>query len=151
MERLKAVVGKDGEVKEVFIGAVEAERKDETMAMNFQVCEVKKALAAVVKICRAGNLVQFVSEEEECYIKNKESGKKVMLMKKGGSYVMNVEFVREAEGTWMCVAEITVDSGAEESVCPVGWGAEFGTKVAEEGMKMRLVNAGGESDTARGK
>ena len=104
---------------------------------------MNKALAAVVNNCRTGNLVQFGSEEEECYIKNKESGTKVMLRKKGGSYVMDVEFVRETDGTRMCVAEITVDSGAEESVCPVGWGAEFGTKVAEDGMKMRLVNAGG--------
>ena len=105
----------------MFIGAVEAEGKNQKMAMNFQVCEVKKALAAVVKICRAGNLVQFGSEEEECYIKNKESGKKATLRKKGGSYVMDVEFIREEDGTRMCVAEITVDSGAEESVCPVGW------------------------------
>ena len=40
----------------------------------------------------------------------------------------------------MYVAEITVDSGAQESVCPVEWGKEFETKAAAE--TMRLVNAG---------
>ena len=54
---------------------------------------------------------------------------------------MDVQFVREGDGEAMYVAEITVDSGAEESVCPVDWGREFGTKAAAE--KMRLVNAGG--------
>ena len=68
-----------------------------------------------------------------------------MLRKKGESYVMDVEFVQEVEGSLkpICVAEIAVGSGAEGSVCPAGWGAEFGTRMAEEWQKMRLVNAGG--------
>ena len=48
---------------------------------------------------------------------------------------MEVEFVGGGK------AEITVDSGAEESVCRVGWGKEFGMQQVAE--KMRLVNAGG--------
>ena len=52
---------------------------------------------------------------------------------------MDVQFVREGNGEMMYVAEITVDSGAEQSVCPVEWGKEFGTKAAAE--TMRLVNA----------
>ena len=35
VERLMADVEKDGEVNDVFIGAVEAERTNQTMAMNF--------------------------------------------------------------------------------------------------------------------
>ena len=142
---MKAVVKQDGEVEQMLIGAIGAHAEENKMAMEFQVCGVKKALAAVHKICRVGNVVQFGSEEDECFIKNKKSGKKVMLRRKGGSYVMDVEFVQEVEGSMktICVAEITVNSGAEESVCPVGWGAEFGTRVAEEWQKMRLVNAGG--------
>ena len=37
--------------------------------------------------------------------------------------------------------QITVDSGAEESVCPVGWGAEFGTE--EPDRRLNLINASG--------
>jgi hypothetical protein len=48
---MKAVVGDEGEVKRMFIGAVE---EVATIGMNFQVCEVKKALAAVRRICKAG-------------------------------------------------------------------------------------------------
>ena len=138
IEMMKAVVGDEGEVKRMFIGVVE---EVATIGMNFQVCEVKKALAAVRRICKAGNVVQFGSEPEECYIESKMSRKRVMLRQKGGSYVMDVEFVREGDGGTMYVSEITVDSRAEESVCLVEWGKEFGTKVAAE--KMGLVNAGG--------
>ena len=37
--------------------------------------------------------------------------------------------------------EITVDSAAEESVCPHAWGKQFGLR--EVGEKMNLVNASG--------
>eukprot|EP00973_Karenia_brevis_P037718 5204192-Karenia_brevis.AAC.1 len=33
--------------------------------------------------------------------------------------------------------EVTVDSGAEESVCPWGWGQQFGCRVAEESLKLK--------------
>ena len=49
---MKAVVGDEGDVKRMFIGAVE---EVATIGMNFQVCEVKKALAAVRRICKAGS------------------------------------------------------------------------------------------------
>ena len=39
--------------------------------------------------------------------------------------------------------EITVDSAADESVCPRGWAAHFGTDPV--GEKLRLVNASGGS------
>ena len=59
IEMMKAVVGDEGEVKRICIGAV---AEVATIEMNFQVCEVKKALAAVRRICKAGNVVQFGSE-----------------------------------------------------------------------------------------
>ena len=76
--------------------------------MERRLCEVKKALAAVRRICKAGNVVQFGSEPEECYIENKMSRKRVALRQKGGSYVMNVHFVREGYGETMYVAEINL-------------------------------------------
>ena len=39
--------------------------------------------------------------------------------------------------------EVTIDSGAEESVCPESWGRGFGTVPVAAGKQMRLVNAGG--------
>jgi hypothetical protein len=60
---------------EVLVGMVE-EDKERQMVMDFQVCEVKKALAAVHKICTAGNVVQFGEKDEECFIKNKTTGRK---------------------------------------------------------------------------
>ena len=110
---MKSVVKEDGEVDEMFIRAIGLKEEEKRMAMDFQVWGVKKALAAVHKICRVGNVVQFGSEEEECFIKNKQSGQKVMLRRKGGSYVMDVEFIQEVQGGIKknCVAEITVDSG----------------------------------------
>ena len=39
--------------------------------------------------------------------------------------------------------DITVDSAAEESVCPQGWAAHFGTTPVPEGKGLRLVNASG--------
>ena len=104
------------------------------MAMEFQVCGVKKALAAVHKICRVGNVVQFGSEEDECFIKNKKSGKKVMLRRKGGSYVMDVEFVQDVEGN--CYYE--------DDVCGGDYGGLRGGGIGvPSGMGSRVWDAGG--------
>ena len=39
--------------------------------------------------------------------------------------------------------EITVDSAAEESVCPFWWAEDFGMKAVEPGKEMKFVNASG--------
>ena len=134
--------------EEKFIGAVSKE--GQMMQMNFQVVGVKKALAAVSKICKAGNVVQFGEEPEECYIMNKKTKKKVMLKQKRGSYVMEVELVQKKVGEkgeikFEKVGQetITIDSGAEESVCPLGWGDSFGLEGIKPGREMRMINAGG--------
>ena len=61
---------------------------------------------------------------------------------------MAVEFVRKTgggDGGWESLGEeqVTVDSGAEEFVCQLGWGASFGMKVVTPGKEMRMVSAGG--------
>ena len=38
--------------------------------------------------------------------------------------------------------EITVDSGAEESVCPWDWGEQFEIKAAEKWMNFRNASGG---------
>ena len=50
---------------------------------------------------------------------------------------MDVSF-GECGGEWL---EITVDSAAEESVCPQAWGKQYG--MGEVCQKMDLVNASG--------
>jgi hypothetical protein len=83
-----------GSRETVFKTQVTAEDKsaeDKLMGMGFEVCDVKKALAAVWKICEKGNLGQFGFLEGESFITNKKSGEKVFVKRKGGSYVLDVE------------------------------------------------------------
>ena len=39
--------------------------------------------------------------------------------------------------------EITVDSAADESVCPRGWAEQFGIAPVSSGQELKLVNASG--------
>jgi hypothetical protein len=98
-----------------------------------------------------GNYVCFGPGEGDNYIKNKRSGKKLMLKENGrGSYLMEVSFDKGDK------TQITVDSGAEENVCPAGWGSQFpklkakremhfkdasGTRIPHLGAKQVLLRA----------
>jgi hypothetical protein len=70
----------------------------EIMSLGFQVSDVRKPLAAVWRIAERGNKVQFGPEEGDNYIMNVASGKKVMMTRKGGSYVIPAEYVVEESG-----------------------------------------------------
>ena len=59
--------------------------------MGFQVCGVKKVLAAVWRICEKGK-VQFGPEDKDCFIQNIRTEERVPLRREGGSYVLDVEF-----------------------------------------------------------
>ena len=61
--------------------------------MGFQVSGVRKALAAVWRICEKGNLIQIGPDPDDNYMRNKVSGEKVMMEKKGGAYVLGVELM----------------------------------------------------------
>ena len=81
---------------------------------------------------------------------NKTTKKKVMLKQRRGSYVINAEFIKKVVGPnnedkFETIGHeiITIDSGAEESVCPLGWGEGFGLSPVKPGKEMRMVNAGG--------
>ena len=108
------------------------------MCLDFQVADVKKPLIAVKRITEKGNHVTFGPNLEDNYIWNKASGDKMMLKPQGkGSYVMDVEFVGGEKTV------ITVDSGAEESVCPWEWGEKlFGTTAAESWMTFKNASGG---------
>ena len=41
------------------------------------------------------------------------------------------------------IGEVTIDSGAEESVCPLWWGEEF--EISGPAENINLINASGEA------
>jgi hypothetical protein len=65
------------------------------MSLGFQVSDVQKPLAAVRRITEKGNRVQFGPADEDNFIQNVASGSKIMMIKKGGSYVIPAEMVVE--------------------------------------------------------
>ena len=107
------------------------------MSMTFQVAGVTKPLASVKRITAKGNVVGFGPDPEDNYIMNKKTGLKMPLKPNGkGSYLMEVKCVGGGP-TW-----ITVDSGAEESVCPWEWGAQFGVYAADSWMSFKDAQGG---------
>ena len=99
--------------------------------------EVRKPLISVKRIVGKGNFVSFGPTPEDNFIKNKETGDKMMLKANGkGSYLMEVCFVGGGK------TEITVDSGAEENVCPWNWGSQFPVKVADEWLNFKNASGG---------
>ena len=106
--------------------------EEKSMSLKFQVAKVKKPLIAVKRIVEKGNIVQFGETEEDNFILNRKTGDKILLKPKGkGSYVMDVNF--QGGGR----TQITVDSGAEENVCPWEWGEKFGINEADRYMNLR--------------
>ena len=67
------------------------------MGLSFQVTDVRKPLLAVTRIAEKGNVVQFGPSEGDNFIRNKLSGNKILLRKKGGSYIMDVSFGERGE------------------------------------------------------
>ena len=66
--------------------------------MKFQVTDVKKPLLACRRLVEIGNVVQLGPEPWQNYIMNVETGKKFMMEKRGGSFVIKAHFVKKLEG-----------------------------------------------------
>ena len=114
-----------------------ANAEGKVMSLSFQVADVQKPLVSVKRIAEKGNHMAFGPGTEDNYILNKLTGDKIMLRPNGkGSYLMDVSFVGGGR------VEITVDSGAEESVCPWEWGSQFGTKPASKWMTFKNASGG---------
>ena len=126
------------------VGIGESGGVEVVVGLTFQATDVKKALTAVWRICAKGNIVQFGGSPEDCFIRNKASNRKIFMRKKKGSYVLDVEFVTKKDGVAVSLGkgEITVDSAAEESVCPLDWGGAFPLK--EPKKKMCFKTASGQ-------
>ena len=108
------------------------------MNLIFQVADCRKSLLSVRRIVEHGNVVQFGPKRDDNYIMNKTSGNKIGLKETGtGSYVMEVDMAG------MGRTLITVDSGAEDSVCPKDWGSSFGTKPVADQDRIPFTSASG--------
>ena len=68
------------------------------MSLGFQVSDVQKPLAAVWRIAEKGNVVQFGPRAEDNFIQNVQTKKKVQMVRKGGSYVIEADFVASDVG-----------------------------------------------------
>ena len=112
------------------------ETEGKKLCFGFQVTDVKKPLISVKRIVEKGNYVCFGPEPKDNFIQSGRNGDKLMLQPHGrGSYVMEVYFEDGQPTT------ITVDSRAEESVCPYGWASQFGIQPSQR--KMNFLNASG--------
>ena len=115
----------------------EGKPEAKVMSLRFQVADVKKPLVSVKRITEQGNHVAFGPKDEDNYIVSSCSGNKMFLKPNGkGSYLMEVNFVGGGS------TQITVDSGAEESVCPWEWGSQFGLKPADRWLAFRNASGG---------
>jgi hypothetical protein len=68
------------------------------VGLKFQVTDVKKPLLAVRRLVEKGNVVMLSSVEGESYVYNKEAKLKIPIVKKGGSFVIEAEFVQGFTG-----------------------------------------------------
>jgi hypothetical protein len=75
-----------------------ADKQAAIMSLTFQVSDVQKPLAAVRRIAEKGNIVQFGPNPEDNFIKNSTTGMKIMMVKKGGSYVVPAELMVQDSG-----------------------------------------------------
>ena len=94
----------------------------------------KKPLMSVKRIVERGNRVVFSGSGS--YIINDKTGDRLELKENGkGSYVMHLSFIGGGKG------RITVDSGAEENVCPIDLGHKF--RVNERVPEIKFRGADG--------
>ena len=111
---------------------MEVESKGPAMKIGFQVANVAKPLMSVKRVTSKGNRVCFGPEDQDNYIQNVKSGVKIPMRQSGrGSYLLDLQFVGGGK------TELTVDSGAEENVCPMAWGNEFGIRGPDQWMRFR--------------
>ena len=67
--------------------------KERTIGLPFQVCNVQRPLAAVRRICEAGNIVQFGPEVKDNFIKNVATKEVIWLKQERGQYIMEASLL----------------------------------------------------------
>ncbi len=61
------------------------------MSLGFQVSDGQKHVADVWRIAEKGNLVQFGPRAEDNFVKNVETGKMILMVRRAGSYVIQAD------------------------------------------------------------
>ena len=69
---------------------------EKVIGLPFQVCDVKRPLAAVSQICKKGNIVQFGEREEDCFIMNVSTKERIWLSLENGQYVMEASLASDS-------------------------------------------------------
>ena len=67
--------------------------------MNFEVCDVTRALGSVSQMCRSGHRVVFNLPWDNAgsYIQHVETGQKIWLTEKDGIYLLDVRIAPETK------------------------------------------------------
>jgi hypothetical protein len=86
--------------------------------MVFHLTNAKRMLASAERIAAAGNYIAIGPSENDNYIQNVKTKRKIKLIKVGGVYELRA--MVNCGMTWQEV-NITIDSGAEECVMPRDW------------------------------
>ena len=68
------------------------------VGLKFQVTDVKRPLLAVRRLVEHGNTVVLADHEGGSYVENKKAGVRIPIVKKGGSFVIEAEFVQGFSG-----------------------------------------------------
>ena len=77
-------------------------REKRPSAIKFQVTDVKKPLVSVSRIVEKGHEVKFGPWAEDNFIMNINTGEKMFMRRKGGGYVIDVEFLLEGRCASAC-------------------------------------------------
>ena len=66
------------------------------IGLTFTVCDVKKPLVSVKKICEKGNIIQFGPNSKDSFIMNVKSKEKIYLIEENGQYMMEATVETES-------------------------------------------------------
>ena len=70
--------------------------EDRLIGLPFTVCDVKKPLVSVKRICEKGNIIQFGPSSKESFIMNVKSKEKIYLIEENGQYMMEATVETES-------------------------------------------------------
>ena len=59
--------------------------------------DVRKPLLAVRRLVKKGNIVSFGPRPEQNYIYNPETGKNIEMERRGGSFIIKANFMKEID------------------------------------------------------
>ena len=69
---------------------------DRLIGLLFQVCDVRKPLVSVKRICEKGNIIQFGPSKKDSFIMNVKSKEKIYLIEENGQYMMEATVETES-------------------------------------------------------